>query len=75
MDDHAEDAHLRRAAVVEFDGAFPELRLLIKVFPLLLEGVDARHVAGEGSLLLLHDEQLQEADKDNDLSDANGAHL
>ena len=75
MDDHGEDAHLCRATVVEFDGALPELGLLVKGIPLLLEGVDERHVAGERSLLLFHHEELEEANEDDNLSDAKGTHL
>lgn len=75
VDDHAEDAHLRSTAVVELNRALFELGLLVEVLPLLLEGVNARHVAGEGALLLLHDEDLKEADEDDDLSDAEAAHL
>ena len=75
MNDHAEDAHLCGATVVEFDGALPELGLLVEGIPLLLERVHARHVAGEGALLLLHHEELEEANEDDNLGDANGTHL
>ena len=75
VDHHGEDAHLRCTAVVELDRALLKLSLLVEGLPLLLEGVDTRHVAGEGALLLLHDEELEEADEDDNLGDAKGAHL
>ena len=50
----AKDSHLRGAAVVELDRALGVLLLLRPCLPLLLEGVDERHVPGEGSLLLQH---------------------
>ncbi len=75
VDHHGENAHLRSTAVVELDCALLKLGLLVERLPLLLEGVDPRHVAREGALLLLHDEELEEADEHHDLGDAKGAHL
>lgn len=75
VDHNAEDAHLRSTAVVELNCALLKLGLFRERLPLLLEGVDARHVARERALLLLHDEELEEADEDDDLGDAKAAHL
>lgn len=75
VDDHSEDAHLRCAAVVKLNRTLLELCLLGKGLPLLLEGVNAAHVTGEGALLLLHHEQLEEADEHDDLGDAKATHL
>lgn len=75
VDNHSEDAHLRSTAVVELNCALLELGLLGEGFPLLLEGVNARHITREGALLLLHHEELEEADEDHDLGYAKAAHL
>lgn len=75
VDHHGKDAHLRSTAVVELNRALLKLGLLGQLLPLLLKRVDARHVAGEGSLLLLHDEELQESHEEDDLGDTEGAHL
>lgn len=75
MHNQSKYAHHRCAAVVQLDGAFLKLGLFVEGFPLLLEGVDEGHVTGERALLLLHNEQLQEAYECHDLCKADGAHL
>lgn len=54
MHHEREDSHLGSAAVVKLDCTLNALLFLRPRLPLLLEGVDHRHVPGEGVRLLVH---------------------
>jgi hypothetical protein len=73
VDHEAEDAHHGGTAVVELDGALGELGLLIKGVPAEVKGAVAE-VTGEFTGLgtvggVLHDEELEEANKGDDLEE------
>ena len=71
MHHHGQDAHLRRAAVVELDRALLQLRLLRERFPLGGERVAAdRHVPRERTLDVLHHAEFKETNERHDLQEA-----
>eukprot|EP00584_Thalassiosira_punctigera_P003093 CAMPEP_0172537436 /NCGR_PEP_ID=MMETSP1067-20121228/9028_1 /TAXON_ID=265564 ORGANISM="Thalassiosira punctigera, Strain Tpunct2005C2" /NCGR_SAMPLE_ID=MMETSP1067 /ASSEMBLY_ACC=CAM_ASM_000444 /LENGTH=122 /DNA_ID=CAMNT_0013322739 /DNA_START=87 /DNA_END=452 /DNA_ORIENTATION=+ len=73
VDHESEDAHLRRASVVQLDGPLRHLGRLVEVVPSEVEEAVAE-VSHELVLAgdVLHHEELQEADEEEDLQLAVG---